>query len=219
MRNRTLIVAILILPSALLAQSGRRGGAPARATFRGSSAAPRTVVTHLAPVVRSNSVLTSHPVTVSQAGRATAIQGSVIAPSGVTFSGVTSRFEASRARSGRSWSVGSYKSNLRGRGSFGARRADDPQPPAEAPAYIPPYDYTPGALIRTEGLGYKATPTNDARWANNDPGYAIVQDPQQTVTLNPFPGIHVGRADRLPSAGGASGRNAITPNEVASQGD
>jgi hypothetical protein len=73
-------------------------------------------------------------------------------------------------------------------------------------------------------LGYTTTPTNDAHYANNDPGYAIVQDPNQTVVLDSFSGARVGIADKLPPpnpgmGGNASGRNAITPNTVASQGN
>ena len=207
MRNRILIVAILLWPSALLAQSGHRtSSAPARSTFRGSSSAarwtstaPRSIqatVSHVVVAARSRSV------PFSPTARANAIQG-------LATAGLNSRFAAPRGQSGRGWSHRFDKLTFQGKRSFGARRADDPQPPAQTPVYIPPYDYTPGALIRTEGLGYTATPTNDAHWANNDPGYAIVQDPNQALLLNPFVGVHVGPKDRLPPPSPGTGSGAL----------
>jgi hypothetical protein len=99
-----------------------------------------------------------------------------------------------------------------------------PQPPTQNQAPIPPYDYTPGALIRSAGPGYTIAPSNDARSSDNAPGYAITQDPSPAMILNPFPGVFVGPADKLPppnpTAGGtASGRNAITPTTPAGQGN
>jgi len=209
------IVAIIILPAALPAQSGHRSSAPARATFRGSSAASRHTravpqaipisVAHVAAAARPDHVLPAAPASVSLAARTSA---------------QTSFFSAPRAQSERGPSRGFNSGGIRHQRSFGMRRADDPQPPAPAPVYIPPYDYTPGALIRTEGLGYKTTPTNDAHWANNDLGYAIVIDPDKMLLLDPFPGAHIGPADKRPPpnpgvGGSASGRNAITQNPPA----
>jgi hypothetical protein len=154
MKNRILIAAILILPTALLAQPDREAfPTRARSAFRGKSAALQTV-------------------------------------------------SAPRAQKG---------------------GPKDPRPPAKTPIPVPPHGHTPGASIRTSDLGYSATPTHDAHYANNDPGYAIVQDQSQTTILDPFPGIFVGPADKLPPPnpgldGHASGRNAITPNAAARQG-
>ena len=238
MRNWVLAVSILILPSALLAGSSRGYSRAARATsggvsFRGSSGlvnraqpAQHSIQANVARVVSAANAnpLLANPTTVSLAARASAIQT-------LAANAWRSFFPAPRALNGRSGSGGFNNGSMRSR-SYGARRADDPPAPApqtpapQTPApqteSIPPYLYTPGALIRTEGLGYKATPTNDAHWQNNDLGYAIVQDPSQTVTLDPFPGVHKGPADKLPPAnagsGKASGANAITANAVPSEG-
>jgi hypothetical protein len=146
----------------------------------------------------------------------------------LTVSAWNSFFPTSRSLSGPNSSQGLAGRGFGNQRSVGTRGKVTPQPPTPAPTptpapvYVPPYDYTPGALIRTAGLGYTMTPANDAHYANNDPGYAIVQDPSQTQVLNPFPGVHVGPADKLPPpnpglGGNASGRNAITPNSVASE--
>ncbi|MDD5630069.1 MAG: hypothetical protein PHU21_13455 [Elusimicrobia bacterium] len=213
----SLLAALLLLPSAVLAESNRRGFASSRASSRRFSSAPhatRPIVSHIAPAPRA-AVATVAPTPRGSAVTPVSVNPAAVTPAGVTAVGVNSRFAPQRGRSG--WSQGGFDNlGLKRTRAFGVRRADEPQTPAPAPAENPPYNYTPGALIRTEGLGYKATPTDDARWQNNDPGYAITQDPGNTVVLNPFAGIHVGPPDRQPAAnaGGASGRNAITPNPV-----
>jgi len=212
MGNGALAVAIFILPSALWAESGHRSPLASRPASRKSSTVVhkpavgfQTAPTRIAPVTTT---LKSNPATVSPTARADAIRG-------LTATTLRPFFPApASARSDRGRSRGYNNGSIRSR-AYGARRADAPQ--TESP---PPYLYTPGALIRTEGLGYTATPTNDTHWQTTAPGYAIVQDPAQSVLLDPFPGIHVGPADRMTtsaaSAGGrASGRNAITPNAVS----
>jgi hypothetical protein len=217
-----LAAAILIMPSILQAQSrGRPVRSPSRTTFRGATivthkaATPRvyrSAVSHISAAVNSNPTLTAHPSTVSPAARQRAIQ-SVIA------GGMESFYGSRRAGSAKNWSSRFDRLSFQKRGSFTARRADAPAGESSQTDSPPPYLYTPGALIRTEGLGYDAVPTNDARWQTTAPGYAIAQDPNQSTLLNPFPGIRVGPADKLPppnpwGSGRASGRNAITPNTV-----
>lgn len=93
------------------------------------------------------------------------------------------------------------------RQSRGIRRVADenPQPP-------PPYTYMPGALIRSEGLGYRAEATNDARMRFVEAGDRITQNPNESLSLGgivPF----IGPPDSPPGSGSASGRNAITPHD------
>ena len=213
--------AILVMPSVLPAQSrGRPARAAARAATRSAApvvhkaAAPR-VYTSQASRIAATGVspgTAARAVAVSLSGSGQALP-SRVAGGKDSFSG------GRRARG--SWSGGFDRLGFQKKTTltFTARRADAPAEtsvPAEAP---PPYTYTPGALIRSEGLGYAAAPANDARWQTTAPGYAIVQDLNQSVLLNPFPGIRVGPADKLPPPtpgrlGSASGRNAITANNV-----
>ena len=96
------------------------------------------------------------------------------------------------------------------------RRLDIPPPADEQP---PPYANKPGALIRTEGLGYTTRPTNDVRLHAVEAGDKIVQEPDQAISLGGR-GVHYGPPDKLPppslgTGGAASGRNAITPNPIS----
>jgi hypothetical protein len=217
-----LAAAILIMPSILQAQSRSRPARPAaRTAFRGAAvvthkaAAPRVYrssVSQASAPAASNPARTARLSTASQAARPQAIQPARAGGMG-SFNGTD------RARSARNWSSRFDRLSFQRRGSFTARRADAPAGESSQTDSPPPYLYTPGALIRTEGLGYDAVPANDARWQTTAPGYAIVQDPNQSILLNPFPGIRVGPADKLPppnpwGSGRASGRNAITPNAV-----
>jgi len=220
MRNRVLIAAILIMPSTLLAQPGR-GTSPARArsTTHWSSSArrvrtsPQSLQAKFSRVVasaNSNPLLSGSPASVSPAARASALRA-------LTANAWASFFPATRSLSGNGSARG-FGGGLSGQRALkGSTPTPPPPTPTPAPVYVPPYDYTPGALIRTAGLGYTATPANDAHYANNDTGYAIVQDPNQTVILDSYSQARVGAPDKLPPAnpglgGSASGRNAITPN-------
>ncbi|MBI5239697.1 MAG: hypothetical protein HY926_04435 [Elusimicrobia bacterium] len=219
MKTTTLLAAaILVMPPILQAQSRGRLSRPAvrSTTAVVHKAAPPRVygntVSRVSAAVKSDPAMTAYPLTVSQAARQLAGQSAAV-------SGVDSSRGGRRTRSG-GWTSGFDKFNFRKQGSFTARRADAPAESGEQTESPPPYLYTPGALIRTEGLGYTAAPANDSRWQTTAPGYAIVQDPNQSFLLTPFPGIHVGPADKLPPPtpgrlGSASGRNAITPNSAA----
>jgi hypothetical protein len=163
----------------------------------------------------SNPILSASPASFSPTARASALRA-------LTANTWASIFPATRPLSGGVASRSLTSGRIRGQRTLkGGSAAPQPPAPTPAPVYVPPYDYTPGALIRTAGLGYTATPTNDAHYANNDAGYAIVQDPKQTMILDSYSGARVGAADRLPPAnpalgGNASGRNAITPNAAPS---
>jgi hypothetical protein len=209
MKKLILIAAVLIVPSALPAQPGHAAHlAPGRAHLRGWSAQtrwrgamPRSItstVAHVVTAAKSDPSRTGSPAAASAQARSSA-------PRALSGRGSSQAFSSNRG--------GIHIQRL-----AAATGSDDPQPPAPAPTPVPPYDYTPGALIRTAGLGYTVTPTNDAHYSNNDPGYAIVQDPEQAPLLNPCVGVHMGPPDKYPTPnpvghGNASGRNAITPND------
>jgi len=203
MRNWALAATILVLPAAVLCQERR--------TFRPSASsrpATRPVPVSRRPAPAAQSVRSARPAVahIPAAGKsATAVSG-------------TSPGQGK----GLIWSE-RFKRDLWGGKAAAARTmADDPPTPAPpAPQEPAPYYYTPGALIRSEGLGYTTKATDDARTHVVEAGYKIGLEEDKALTLNPHRGAHYGPPDKLPPpnpgmGGDASGRNAITPNTVTS---
>ena len=208
MKNAILALAIITLPVAGLAQ-GRNssGGRMGRSHFARSSRtfAPRGFVpdrdsgTHSFPAQE-------------EATR-----------------GEASRFVSGRASGVRSFPV--HGSGFRGgasrgvaRGSFGRAAKAAPTPPTSAPQTPTPAPETPtpapwavpGALIRTEGLGFTEGPGGPFSQLTINAGDKVGADGARA--LENQPGLFRGPKDALPppspQAGGAaaSGRTAITPN-------
>lgn len=94
---------------------------------------------------------------------------------------------------------------------------DGDAPPAEAPqGNDRTYLNTPGALIRTEGLGAKIGPGSPERVHEIEGGGRIAADERYTQNQTNQRGLFVGARDTPPNptGGTASGNNSITPNST-----
>ena len=196
---------ILSLPAALPAQDLRRAAAP-------RSAARNVSVRHIAAPAQQAQAAAAAP-DAAPAGVSTPRDidapqafGAAQVSAGMPGAGGLRGFQG---RSGHGWS-GRFHRALSGPRKVGTRtqRSDDPQPQQPAP-----YADKPGALIRTEGLGYTTQPAAAPRENVVDAGKEITIDLGKSILLNPHPGIHQGAADKTTKSA-ASGRNAITPNST-----
>jgi len=219
--NRWLLIVILpILPVSAAGQSGRHSSSLGRRPVARPAGARTRLPVSILPATSARPAPAVRSAGTSSGSRTPAT------PAQSRAQGFSANAAAIRARpftfASRSASAfRNFRPLSRGQRRAGSDPPADPQPTDPAPEYIPPYDYTPGALIRTAGLGYTTTPTNDAHWQNQDLGYAIAQEEGRSWLLNPHVGAHYGPPDKLPppnpgSMGAASGRTAITPNSAGS---
>lgn len=214
-KSGLLVVAIFALPAAALAQENRIGRPSAKSR----------------PVTRSVSV-THKPAPAAQPGRGAPVATTHVPARMANQDGPQSAAHNALAQprvpapgaqfaGNAAPATGWHSRKLSGeRIKRPLRRDDGPAPPAppddEQPA---PYARKPGALIRTEGLGYTIKAADDARLHVIEAGDKIVQEPDKAANLGAT-GAHIGPPDKLPPptprTGSASGRNAITPNTVIS---
>lgn len=187
MRSLLLAGLVLLLASAAHARGGGRGVMGGRGGARGGGRG----------FVSGRGAVRAAP---SRATRGSAVMGRRSAPSG------RASFAGSVARSGGTFrAFGRRLDSTPSGGSTGGSGSQD---------VPPPYFYTPGALIRTEGQLPVYSDPGNARTHSVDGGGFVAMDASQARSLGGT-GVGFGRPDARPSSGGGAGGNAVTANGPA----
>lgn len=213
-RSTALLSAFLLVPALAVAQ--RR--LPAARSSGGSASSFKTTYNHSAPAQSAprprSSATAPHHNSQGPAGRSQPAAAPMRSMRGGWSAG---SHAPRRSHNGYWFSDYGSRSLPRTRAVRGVEGEGAP-PPAEAPqGNDRTYLNTPGAFIRTEGLGYKVGPGGPERLHEIEGGGRVAADERYAQSLTTHRGLFTGPRDTPPSTnpgGTASGNNAITPNTI-----